>query len=128
LPGGGRNHDGLHANSEIAAADSALVQQFVRNAVEGGDRDGCRRPGRHGRRERRRGRVGGGRAVGLRCVDRDAHQPSHGHGERHAALRFFNASAPASPFTDVGSLASALRALICDCRRRHPTVQFLWCQ
>jgi hypothetical protein len=48
--------------------------------------------------------------------------------ERHVALHFFNACAPLSPFDNVRSLAFALRALIRDCRRRHATVQTLWCQ
>jgi hypothetical protein len=48
--------------------------------------------------------------------------------ERHAALHFFNACAPRSPFGDVRGLASSLRAMIRDCRHCHPTVQTLWCQ
>jgi hypothetical protein len=48
--------------------------------------------------------------------------------ERHVALHFFNAFTPQSPFDNVRSVASALRALIRDCRQRHPTVQTLWCQ
>jgi hypothetical protein len=48
--------------------------------------------------------------------------------ERHAALHFFNACAPQSPFGNVRSLACTLRALIRDCQHQHPTVQMLWCQ
>ena len=48
--------------------------------------------------------------------------------ERHVSLHFFNACAPQSPFCNVRTLACALRALIRDCRRQHPTVQMLWCQ
>jgi hypothetical protein len=48
--------------------------------------------------------------------------------ERHAALHFFNAYSPLSPFDHVRSVACSLRALICDCRQRHPTVRTLWCQ
>jgi hypothetical protein len=48
--------------------------------------------------------------------------------ERHVALHFFNAFAPLSPFDNVRSVACGLRALICDCRKRHPTVRTLWCQ
>jgi len=48
--------------------------------------------------------------------------------ERHAALHFFNACAPRSPFRNVRSLAFDLRTLIRDCRHQHPTVQMLWCQ
>jgi hypothetical protein len=48
--------------------------------------------------------------------------------ERHAALHFFNACTPQSPFGNVRSLACDLRALIRDCQRRHPNVQMLWCQ
>jgi hypothetical protein len=47
---------------------------------------------------------------------------------RHASLHFFNAAAPRSPFEDPSRLAGDLRSLIQDCRQRHPTVQFLWCQ
>jgi hypothetical protein len=48
--------------------------------------------------------------------------------ERHAALHFFNAHAPQSPFGNARSLACALRALISDCQHHHPTIQVLWCQ
>jgi hypothetical protein len=48
--------------------------------------------------------------------------------ERHAALHFFNACTPRSPFDNVRGLACDLRTLIRDCRHRHPTVQTLWCQ
>jgi hypothetical protein len=47
---------------------------------------------------------------------------------RHIALHFANASAPRSPFADASSLACALHTLIRDCRRHHPSVEFVWCQ
>lgn len=48
--------------------------------------------------------------------------------ERHASLHFTNAAGPDSPFDNVPRLAADLSALIQDCRARHPTVKFLWCQ
>jgi hypothetical protein len=48
--------------------------------------------------------------------------------EHHAALHFFNASAPLSPFDDVRTLAGSLLGLIGNCRSRFPAVKTLWCQ
>ncbi len=45
---------------------------------------------------------------------------------RHCAVHFENVLQPASPFEDMPALAGTLAELIADCRRRHPSVRWMW--
>jgi hypothetical protein len=70
-----------------------------------------------------------GRLTNRRKISQRLHQlVGLATAERHAALHFFNACRPQSPFGNIRSLACTLRGVIRDCRHWHPAVQTLWCQ